>query len=352
MIQRLPVSLQTLYADLVDRSWSGSYGELIQAGGSPYKRTLKGRDYWYLKMPMVAGQRSKDLYLGPDSDEIQKRVSQHLDLKAVRKDRLDMVRALRQARIPGPDPVSGNILSALSEAGVFRLRAVVVGTVAFQAYGPMMGVRFENTAGQTGDLDLAQFHSVSISVGDEIDGGILAQLKSVDPRFEPIPSPFDGTKALRYAIRVGGQELFAVDLLCPLRGPDRGSTTSLKAMQGDAQLLRYLDFLIYGEINAVVLHGIGVPVNIPAPERYAVHKLIVSRMRIGTAQSQTKARKDLVQAQTMIEVLLEDRRHELQEVWNEALRRGPKWEEKLMQAAGQLAHGLGDRLIALTEDRS
>ena len=349
MIQRLPVSLQTLYADIVDRSWSGSYGELIQAGGSPYKRSLKGRDYWYLKMPMVEGQRKKDIYLGPDSDDVRRRVSAHLDLKAVRKERLDMIRALRQARLPGPDALSGNILSALSEAGFFRLRAVVVGTVAFQTYGPLLGVRFENTAGQTGDLDIAQFHSVSISVDDEIDGDLLSKLKSVDPRFEAIPSPFDGTKAMRYAIRVGGQEQFAVDLLCPLRGPDRGSLTSLKALQGDAQLLRYLDFLIYGEINAVALHGIGVPINVPTPERYAIHKLIVSRMRLSTAQSQAKARKDLAQARALIEVLLEDRPYEVQSAWNEALERGPKWQEKLLQGARLLGQGLGDRLIALTE---
>lgn len=65
-------------------------------------------------------------------------------------------------------------------------------------------------------------------------------------------------------------------------------------------MLRYLDFLIYGEINAVALHGIGVPINVPAQERFAIHKLIVSRLRIASAQSQTKARKYLAQAQALI----------------------------------------------------
>lgn len=32
------------------------------------------------------------------------------------------------------------------------MRAVVVGIVAFQTYGPLLGVRFENAAGQIGDL--------------------------------------------------------------------------------------------------------------------------------------------------------------------------------------------------------
>jgi len=256
---------------------------------------------------------------------------------------------LRNARISSPDAMSGKILSALSNAGVFRLRAVLVGTVAFQVYGPLLGVRFDNTAGQTSDLDLAQFHSISVSVDDEVEGGLLAQLKEVDSRFEAIPSPFNGRKAMRYAIRIGGQEQFTVDILCPLRGPDRGSITTLKALQGDAQLLRYLDFLIYGEINGVVLHGLGVPVNVPRPERYAIHKLLVSRMRINTAESQAKARKDVAQAGALIEVLLEDRPYELQEAWNEALGRGPKWEEKLLQGARQLGGEIHEQLISLTE---
>lgn len=349
MIDRLPVSIQTLYADLVDRSWSGSYSDLMQAGSSPYKRSLKGADYWYLKMPMVKGKRGKDLYLGPDSEEMRMRISEHHDLKAVRKDRLAMIRALRAARMPAPDAMSGKIMSALSEAGVFRLRAVVVGTVAFQTYGPMLGVRFVNTAGQTGDLDLAQFHSISISVDDKIEGNLLEHLKSVDDRFEAITSPFNSKKAMRYAIRTQGQEEFAVDLLCPLRGPDRGALTSLKALGGDAQLLRYLDFLIYGEVNAVSLYGIGVPINVAAPERYAVHKLIVSRMRIETRSSQAKSRKDLVQAEALIEVLLKDRPYELQEVWNDALQRGDKWKEKILQSARMLKPEISKELLGLTE---
>lgn len=349
MINRLPVSLQTLYADLVDRSWSGSYHELLKAGGSPYKRTLKGSDYWYLKMPMVDGVRGRDRYLGPDSEDIRRRVNAHNDLKAVRRERMDMVRALRNARVPTPDALSGKVLSALSEAGVFRLRAVVVGTVAFQVYGPLLGVRFPNTAGQTGDLDLAQFHSISVLVDDQVEDGILKTLKEVDSRFEAIPSPFDGRKAMRYAIRIGRQEQFAVDLLCPLRGPDRGSITTLNALQGDAQLLRYLDFLIYGEINGVALHGLGVPVNVPRPERYAIHKLIVSRMRINTAASQAKARKDLAQAAALIEVLLEDRPYELLEAWTEAISRGPKWAAKLRQGAGLLPADIRFQLIELAD---
>jgi len=348
-MNRLPVSTQTQYADIVDRAWAGSYQELVRAGGSPFKQTVKGRDYWYLKMPMVNGERRADQYLGPDRPEIREQLQEHKALKQIRRERMDMIRSLRSARLPGPDPLSGKIMSALSEAGAFRMRAVVVGSAAFQTYGPMLGVRFDNTAGQTSDLDLAQFHSISLAVEDSIPEDFLSTLQSVDARFRAIPSPIDGRRTLRYAIRTGSQEEFSVDLLSPHRGAERPKLTNLPAMKGDAQLLRYLDFLIYGEINAVSLYGTGIPINVPAPERYAVHKLIVSRMRIDTRSSQAKARKDVLQAEALIEVLLEDRRDDLADAWNEALGRGPKWRQKLMQGAQSLTEPINEKLMALTD---
>lgn len=348
-MQRLPVSVQTLYADLVDRAWTGSYQELVHAGGSPYKQTVKGRDYWYLKMPMVNKARRADLYLGPDSPEVMARLEEQKSLKAIRKERMDMTRSLRSTRLSGPDPLSGKIMSALSEAGAFRMRAVVVGSAAFQTYSAMLGVRFDDAAGQTSDFDLAQFHSISLAVDDSIPDTFIATLQAVDDRFRAIPSVMDGRKTLRYAIRTGSQEEFSVDLLSPHRGPERPKVTTLPAMKGDAQLLRYLDFLIYDEVNAVSLYGMGIPINVPSPERFAVHKLIVSRMRVDTSFSQAKSRKDIRQSEALLEVLLEDRKEDLRDVWNEALGRGEKWREKLHAGSGGLRNDIRTALFALTD---
>lgn len=348
MMRRLPVSTHTLYADIVDRAWTGSYQEIVRAGGSPFRQTVKGRDYWYLKMPMVNGKRRPNLYLGPDSLSIRARISEHKALKDIRRERMDMIRALRAARLPGPDPISGKILSALSEAGAFRMRAVVVGSAAFQTYSPMLGVRFDD-AGQTSDLNLAQFHAISIAIGDSIPDDFLTTLQAVDGRFSAILSPIDGRRTLRYAIRTGSEEEFSVDLLSSLRDPERGQVTALPALKGDAQLLRYLDFLIYSEVNAVSLYGAGIPINVPAPERYAIHKLIVSRQRIDTAASQAKARKDIRQAEALIEVLIEDKREDVRDAWNEALARGEKWRAKLLEGASSLRENIRSGLTALTD---
>lgn len=347
MVEWLPVSLQTLYAEVVDRSWGGSYAELLEAGGTPYKRSVKGCDYWYFKTSPVGTGSRKDLYLGPDTSAVRQRVDELRDLKRIRRDRISMIRALRAAGLPAPDAMSGKVLSALGEAGVSRLQTVVVGIIAFQTYGPMLGVRFNKRIAQTSDP--AQLHSVSIYVDKQIEGDLLSLLYRVDERFRLAPQAFDSTKSLKYVLAPETQEEFSIHVLHPLAGPEcRGRIAERNAIQGDDEILGFLGFLIKGKVNAVALHGIGVPVNVPAPERYAVHKLIASQMRTATAQSQAEARKDLVQAQELIEVLLEDRPFELQDVLNEALQQGPRWSEKLIQAAGMIDGDVKERLIALT----
>lgn len=346
-VSDLPVSVQTLYADLVDRAWESDYRELVQSGGTPYTRTVKGREYWYVRPPKALGHRSKDIYVGPDSEEVRARIAGHNAVKAVRQDRTAMVRSLRAARLPGPDRLSGNIMSALSQAGAFRLRALIVGTAAFQTYSPMLGVRFNHTSAQTGDLDIAQFRCVSLAVQDEITDDFLNTLREVDPRFEAIPSPTDGRRTMRYAMREGGQELFSVDVLSPMRGKDQGRVGRLPALRTDSQQVQYLDFLLYREVNAVALHGLGVPINVPEPERYAVHKMIVSQERSDHPRSQTKSKKDLAQASELILALAACRAYELKDVWDEANDRGPAWRENLSQALKYITREAKEALLSL-----
>jgi hypothetical protein len=259
-------------ADLVQRAWTGNLADLVaNAGGSSYAREVKGRRYLYWRTPVENGKRPSPRYLGPDSDETRARIQAMQERVDSLRQRRDMVRALRAARLPVPDAMSGDVMAALAEAGVFRLRAAVVGAVAFQSYSGLLGCHLPATLSRTGDLDVAQFPSISLAVEDAIDQDFEAVLKKVDQRFEAIPDAMDGRRTLRYALRVGGDERFSVDVLAPWRGPDRDRIEGLPALRSDAQLLRYLDFLLYQEVNAVALHGAGVPINVPDPTRFALH---------------------------------------------------------------------------------
>lgn len=79
-----------------------------------------------------------------------------------------------------------------------------------------------------------------------------------------------------------------------------------------------------------MLHKAGLPVVVPAPERFAVHKLIVSTRRPGDGIGRAKAAKDLVQAASVIEALaLAHRQGDLGLAWSEAWERGPSWRDAL-----------------------
>lgn len=113
-----------------------------------------------------------------------------------------------------------------------------------------------------------------------------------------------------------------------MQGEDE--TVLLKPLGVYAQALSFLNFLIADPIPAVGLYRSGVLVQIPRPERYAIHKLIVASRR--HASSAAKAQKDLAQAELLIRVLSEDRPGELQAAYDLATSSGPKWREAIETA--------------------
>jgi hypothetical protein len=116
----------------------------------------------------------------------------------------------------------------------------------------------------------------------------------------------------------------------------------LPAFGTDAQQVRFLDFLIRDPERAVVLHASGVPVSVPSPERYALHKLIVAqRRRTGEA----KREKDILQAAALLAALLRKRPLELRDRWEEAAARGPGWKKLLVAGLALLAPRVRDGVL-------
>jgi hypothetical protein len=167
---------------------------------------------------------------------------------------------------------------------------------------------------------------------------MLEVLRGVDKTFREIPHISDSRFTSNY-IGKGG---LRVDFLTPNEGPDTDSPQTLPALQTDAQPLRFLDFLIHEPEQAVVLHGPGIHVRVPAPERYAVHKVIISmRRRAGVA----KRDKDLQQVAVLIEALAEKRAGEFKLVWEEAHQRGPTWRKLLLDGMTRLAPHSRDLML-------
>lgn len=213
----------------------------------------------------------------------------------------------------------------------------MVGTVAYQTYPGLIGARLSHANARTDDLDLAQFRGISIAVEDAVDIPILDILRSVDPAFQPISPIFASGQTSRFALG----DRYRVDMLTPMQGPSDDRLVPLPALKVDAQPPRFLDFLIYQEVKAVCLWGPGISVNVPAPERFALHKLLVSRLRVETSESQAKVTKDLRQAAELIGALAAQRPYELRDAWEDLTGRGPRWRRLVTEAVGLLDRATG-----------
>jgi hypothetical protein len=319
--------LQTTYAELLERCAVAAFSQAFSDNGNFVAKTLKGRRYWYFQGKTTEGRAQR--YVGPETPELLERIAKHREIRDDERERHALVVTLvRSFSMPRPPIEICDVIEALAKAGVFRLRSVLVGTVAYQTYSAMLGVRLPFPALQTGDIDIAQFKEISVLVEDKTPP-VLDVLKGVDPSFRAVPHRSDKTRVATYRAKGG----LRVDFLTPNRGRETDRLQPLPALGTDAQPMRFLDYLIRDRQPAAILHGPGVYVHVPAPERFAVHKLIVARRR---SQGTGKADKDLAQAEALLNPLAQKRPHELKAAWHEAYQRGGTWRKLLGEGLGML----------------
>lgn len=311
---------QVAYQDLLRLHLDETASGLL---GSVEERHRNGRVYLYDRFRL--GTKMKSRYLGEGTPELRARLARAGDLKADaearRKTMSRLARTLRAEGFIATDRDTGSLLGAFARAGVFRLGGTLVGTAAYALYQGELGLRFDSEdLAQTGDIDFASFERLSVALGDRVEenpGDILKALK-----FDPVPGLAD--RQVWKWRQNRGQAM--VEFLTPAFGDER--VKPLPALGVSAQALNYLNYLIADPIHAVALYRSGVLVQIPRPERFAIHKLIVADRRLG-GPDQLKSRKDRGQAAFLIEVLAQDRPDDLAEAHADALSRGPRWRDRI-----------------------
>ncbi len=251
-----------MFAELAQRSLDGQFQADFPLEGRFVTVPVKGREYWYFDLPTPEGDKRR--YVGPHSDEeITARVNAHKEIKDDLRERRRMVGTLlRSGGMQGPDNFAGDITKALAGAGLFRLRAVLIGSVAFGCYAGLLGVRLPSTAMQTGDADFAQDFAISSEVGDSLPP-VLEILQSIDKTFRAVPHQADKAKVAAFVNSKG----YRVEFLTGNRGSDEhtGKPSPMPALGGaSAENLRFLDYLIYEPVRTVLLHREGVSVIVPA----------------------------------------------------------------------------------------
>ena len=290
------------------------------------KPTLKKRGdkaYWYAARRV--GTEMRFIYIGEDSDETRVRIDRIEELRSTAKkrqaERSRLVRLLRAEGMTPTDRATGSILSAMAAAGTFCLGGTIVGTNAFRLYEGELGIRLPlGGMTNTGEIDIAQFEKLSVALQDQVDPGLVETFSAL--KFDLVPGLNKG-RTWRWAQGGSGQ---LVEFLTPAFGDE--TIRDLPALGVGAQALNYLNFLIAEPIRAAAIYRSGILVQVPRPERYAIHKLIIADRRRDGAGS-LKSAKDREQATFLIEALAEDRPDDLARAYVTAMEVGPRWREHI-----------------------
>ena len=316
MTTPIPLSLQTTYRDLLERQARRPSPEIE---GSVASVANKNGRYWVIRRRI--GARVVEKRIGPDNAENRKRAEelrrQNDALQEWKRTSGRLVSQLRAAGMPTPTPGTGKLINALARVGLFRSGGVLAGTHAYGLYALELGIYAKDHLAMTDDVDVAAAKSVRIFTGDA--GSLVASLEGVGLR--PVAGPGEENP-----VRWETDDGIVLDILTPKR---RGGEALVRhdGLGIWAQALSYLDFSLENPIDAVALYREGIPVRVPAPERFAVHKLLVAAARRGTYRA--KSEKDLAQAEWLITSLAESRPYELADAIDAARDRGPKWRRAL-----------------------
>jgi hypothetical protein len=304
---RLPDAVQTLYAELLGQVRTAD-AETVLGGtrGSFVSKEIRGRSYWYLQKN--GGATKQQIYLGRETPElrawIEKATEQRSDMRSDENHRRDLVAMLAAGGMFRDSASKATVLHILADASVFRAGGVLVGTEAFSCLANMLGVSFEKESLRTADIDVVHDTNIPIVIDERPDeSDLLVRLRAADPAFFAVPGldPRDASTSFR----VRGRDL-GVDFLTPDRSHGRNTKpVRLTHLGIAAQPLYGLDYLIEGAVDAVVVGGSGIRVNVPLPARFAFHKLWVSTSR--SVSDAAKSKKDLRQAMQILEVLADDR---------------------------------------------
>jgi hypothetical protein len=303
-VDRLPETVQVLYAELLDQLRAGNNLH-VPVGGSLVSKKIGNGTYWYLQRD-EAGRRTQT-YLGAETPELLRQIEASKQQQADLRRRRQLVSMLTAGGAASESPSFTNVLQVLADSFVFRLGGVLIGTQAYMCYANMLGVRFEAQTLRTADIDIAENATISLAIAREGSLDLLERLKSVEPRFVAVPELDPRDPSTSFKVR--GRDL-RVDFLTTTRRGARKKPIPLPHLKVAAQPLEGLDYLIEKTTKAAVVGGGGILVNVPLPARYALHKLWVAKNR--PVSEQTKARKDVAQAEQLVEVLREDRPEDME----------------------------------------
>ncbi len=206
-----------------------------------------------------------------------------------------LVSVLKSAGYQVCDRKSFDTLVVMHNHGLFESGATLVGSHAWGALMNALGHRADPYL--TLDVDIGR--DEPLELGDGVGPlALAAMLAKTGIQLVPVPE-LDSRKPST-SFKERGASRFRIDLLAPSATDDYG-VVAVPELDAHASTLPWFGYLLGDRVRRIVLGPRGaVPVFVPAPGRFALHKVLVSQMRTADA---SKAAKDLRQAGALLQAL-------------------------------------------------
>jgi hypothetical protein len=333
-------SAQNAYADVFSAALAAHVSSSVAGlNGSFGKKTVQGREYWYFQFRDIGGA-VKQIYVGPESESLSALIRDHKGHEPKPLQRL--ATAAIALGCESMLPKHFRVIRRLAEYGFFKRGGILVGTHAFMAMGNMLGIAPAERM-QTQDVDFAHAgKNISVALPANIKVKTASAIESLQMGLLPISS-LDGTLGGTY---INPKDpAFRLDFLTS-KNSKSDAPVFINGLQVAFQPLRFMEFSMIDTTQAALLSRDGcVIVNIPRPDRFAIHKLIVAAER--DVSSTIKADKDVRQANVLLQYYLDHRPEDLTETYRDVLTRGPGWRKRLEGGLARLARINPDAVAAL-----
>lgn len=288
----VPPALSTLYGTVDGHVKAGAPVFAGTAGSISVRSNQQARQYYVHRYYDGAGvQREKYLGLVGEADAMVEALRGRInETRALLGD----IRLLIREGFQSADSPTYATLASLHLNGLFQAGATLVGSHAFGILLNQMGVRAAAYA--TEDIDIARREGLAFT---SLPGkSFLEMLRDSGIQFVEVPQP--DVRLPSSSFKMQGKSRFHVDLLVPSRNSSIG-LAEVPELKAHATTLPFLSWLLAQTTMAALLSSEGAClVRVPVPERFAIHKLVVSQLRTGR---DAKAGKDIHQASILLAVL-------------------------------------------------
>jgi hypothetical protein len=294
LYRRHAPSLATTYADVENHALHQD-GVLVGTPGAISLRKNANNTKFYVRQFYDFEGKKRDQYLLRADIPNAKALLHQWEVRVEEaKEIRSRVRMLAREGYSTLDAKHLAALAPLSNHGIFEAGAILVGTHAYEVIVNRLGIRSAIFA--TEDVDNARPDKLALEKAPR--RGLLELLRESGIDFVGVPGFKLGAPSTSYKEK--GRSRFTFDLLVPSTG-EKIETVPVPELAAHATGLPYLRYLLTETQMGAALsrHGVAT-VRVPIPERFALHKLIVSRLRTGRPE---KSRKDRKQAAVLLAAL-------------------------------------------------